>query len=58
MMISVFDRVENIVEKRENNYYQHFLLFSRGFFFRVVKSWDSVVKSNVMKFVYEWEKKF
>ena len=28
IMISVFDRVENIVKKRENADYQHFLLFS------------------------------
>ena len=31
MMISVFDRVENIVEKRENAGYQHFLLFPHSF---------------------------
>ena len=30
-MISVFDRVENIVEKGENAGYQHFLLFPQGF---------------------------
>ena len=43
-------RVENIVEKGENAGYQHFLLFvptmfSRGFFLRVLKSWDCVVKN-------------
>ena len=31
MMISVFDRVENIVEKGENAGYQHFLLFPQCF---------------------------
>ena len=30
-MISVFDRVENIVGKGENAGYQHFLLFPRCF---------------------------
>ena len=30
-MISVFDRVENIVEKGENACYQHFLLFQQCF---------------------------
>ena len=30
-MISVFDRVENIVEKGENAGYQHFLLFLQCF---------------------------
>ena len=31
MMISVFDRVENIVGKGENAGYQHFLLFPQCF---------------------------
>ena len=31
MMISVFDRVENTVEKGENAGYQHFLLFPQCF---------------------------
>ena len=31
MMISVFNRVENIVEKGENAGYQHFLLFLQCF---------------------------
>ena len=31
MIISVFDRVENIVGKGENAGYQHFLLFQRCF---------------------------
>ena len=31
MMISVFDRVENIVRKGENACYQHFLLFQQCF---------------------------
>ena len=43
MMISVFDRVENIVEKGENAGYQHFLLLSQCFqkdsFLGSVKSW-------------------
>ena len=30
-MISVFDRVENIMEKGENAGYQHFLLFLQCF---------------------------
>ena len=30
-MISVFDRVENLVGKGENAVYQHFLLFPQGF---------------------------
>ena len=41
MIISVCDRVENIVGKGENAGYQHFLLFSQcfeeGFFPRHVK---------------------
>ena len=41
MMISVFDRVENIVEKGENAGYQHFLLFlqcfQKAFFSRSLK---------------------
>ena len=41
MMISLLDRIENIVGKGKNAY-QHFLLFptlfSNAFFFRVVKS--------------------
>ena len=31
MIISVFDREENIVGKRENAGYQHFLLFQKCF---------------------------
>ena len=31
MMISVFDRIENIVGKGENTSYQHFLLFPQCF---------------------------
>ena len=44
----VFDRIENIVEKRENVGYQHFFLISAMFFkafFRVVKTRHCVVKS-------------
>ena len=47
-MISVFDRVENIVGKGENAGNQHFLLFPQCFqkasFLGVVKSRDCVVK--------------
>ena len=49
MMISVIDRVENIVGKGENAGCQHFLLFPQCFqkasFLGVVKSRDCVVKS-------------
>ena len=43
--------VENIVGKGENAGYQHFPLFSQcfknvPFFFRLVKSWDCVVKGK------------
>ena len=31
MMISIFDKVENIVGKGENAGYQHFLLFPQWF---------------------------
>ena len=42
-MVSVCDRVENIVEKGENAGYHHFLsfphtMFSQAFFLRIVKS--------------------
>ena len=47
IMISVFDRVENIVRKGGNAGYQHFLLFpqcvQKRFFLWAVKSRDSVV---------------
>ena len=56
-MISVVNRVENIVGKGENAGYQHFLLFPQWFqkasFLGVVKSLDCVVKSykaNVGRF--------
>ena len=49
MMIFLFDRAENTKGKGKNADYQHFLLFptvfSKAFFFRVIKSWDCVVKS-------------
>ena len=49
MTISLCDRVENTVGKEENAGYQHFssfpTVFSKAFFFGVVKSWDCVVKS-------------
>ena len=48
MMISVFDRVENMVGKGENADYQHFLLFPQCFpkpsFLRFIKSLDCVIK--------------
>ena len=43
MMISIFERIENIVGKGENAGYQHFLLFHNvfeGFFHGVLQSWD------------------
>ena len=47
MMISISDRVGNIVGKEENAGYQHFLLFrqcfQKAFFSAVVKSRDCVV---------------
>ena len=49
MTISLLDRVENTVRKVENAGNQHFLLshmFSKAFFFRVVKCRDCVVKSK------------
>ena len=51
MIIYVSDRLEKIVGKEENAGYQHFLLFLQclqkpSFFWRVVKIWDSVVKSK------------
>ena len=49
VVIFVFDRVENIVAKGENAGNQHFFpfptMFSKGFFPKVVKSRDCVVKS-------------
>ena len=51
MMISVSDRVENIVGNVENAVYQHFSFFPQCFqkhrlFFRVIKSWNCEVKSK------------
>ena len=50
-MISLSDAVENIVEKGENAGYQHFLLFhamfSKAFYFRVIKSRDCMVRVNI-----------
>ena len=47
MTISLCDRVENTMEKEENDGYQHFLLipqcFQKPSFVRVVKSWDCVL---------------
>ena len=48
MMIFLFGRAEKTVGKGENAGYQHFLhfsVFSKAFFFRVVKSRNCVVKS-------------
>ena len=54
MMISVFDRVENIVGKEENAGYQHFLLFPQCFqkaFFlgslKVRNVWQRINESKV-----------
>ena len=48
MTISLLARVENTVGKGENAGYKHFFpfspVFSKAFFFRVVKSWECVVK--------------
>ena len=50
-MFFVFDRVENIVGKREYAGYQHFFpfpaMFSKGLLLRVVKIRDCVIKSLV-----------
>ena len=52
MMISLFDRMENTVGKGENAgywlpafspFFPH-PLFSKGFLFKFIKSWDCVVK--------------
>ena len=46
--VSIFDREANTIGKGENAGYQHFLLFlvfSKAFFFKFVKSRDCVVKS-------------
>ena len=45
MTISLFDRVENTVGKGENAFSPFPTLFSKAFFFGVVKSQDCVVKS-------------
>ena len=47
MIISVFDIVENIVEKGENVGYQHFLLFSQCF--------EKVSFPHTSKGVIVWE---
>ena len=40
-----FDRVENIVGKGENAAFSPFTtIFSKGFFLKVVNSWDCAVK--------------
>ena len=44
MMISVFERVENIAGKGENAGFQHFLLFPQCFQKAFHKTGDCVVK--------------
>ena len=51
MLISVFDRVENIVEKGENAGYQHFLLFPQCL------GKASFPKTSKVVIVWEWVKK-
>ena len=41
----VLGRVEDIVKKGENAFSPFPTMFSKGFLYRVVKSWDCVVKS-------------
>ena len=53
-MISVYDWLKNIVGKRENAGYQHFLLFPKCFqtvLVRVVKTRDCVVKCSLFLFL-------
>ena len=53
-IISLYNRVENTVGKRENAGYQHFLLFSvfsKAFLFRVIKSLDWMVKGCTIRSV-------
>ena len=49
MMISLYNRVENIVGKGEKCWLPAFspfpTMFSKSFFYRVVESWDCIVKS-------------
>ena len=47
MIISVFDRVENIVGKGENDGYQHFLLFPQCF--------EKAFFPDISKGVIVWE---
>ena len=59
LVISLFGRAENIAGKGENAGYQHFLLFppfspsptmfSKGFFPRVIKCRDYVIKSYLIE---------
>ena len=55
MIISVFDRVENIVAKEENAGYQHFLLYPQCFqaAFYSSASKVAIVWYRVKKIVYE-----
>ena len=50
MIISVFDRVENIVGKGENSGYQHFLLFPQCF------EKASLQDTSKGVIVWEWDK--
>ena len=53
----VFGSVENIAGKGENAGYQHFLLFpqcfQKGYFLRVVKNRDCVVKREMRNYGYK-----
>ena len=53
MIEFLFKSIENIVGKGENAGNQYFLLFptmfSKGFFPRVIKSWDCVVKLRLLR---------
>ena len=44
MLKFVLERIENIVRKGENAGDPVPTMFSQGFFLRVVKTWDCVVK--------------
>ena len=63
MMNHVFDRVENIVEMEESASYQYlpvfypFPTFSKGIFFKIVKSRDFVVK-GLSQTVFKGQVKF
>ena len=58
MMMSVFDRIENIMwEKKKmlvTSIFSFSLNVSKVFLFRVVESWDCVVESGDMSFCTDW----